>query len=206
MHIPRKILVVDDEPLVTRSCRRILSRAGYDVDTTARGREGVSRALSESFDLVVTDLKMPDLDGMELVGTLRRKRPDTAVVIITGYGTVRSAVEATRVGVSDYIEKPFTPERLLDAADRALEATQDEAEVRVEADLVKEVLISASRDQAFGASLLTEGSRVLSGYALSSEAQAAIVSGDIAWIEKECGELSAEERDWLERRLEAEIW
>ena len=201
-----KVLVVDDEPAVTKSSRRILTEAGYEVDTTESGREGMSRALVEEFDLVVADLKMPDLDGMELVRTLRSRRPGTAVIIITGYGTVRSAVEATRAGVSDYIEKPFTPQQMVDAVSQALEAAPEEHEGRIDADLVREVLRTAARDQAFGTSLLMEGSRVLSGYALSSEAKAAIVSGDIAWIEKQCGELSAEEREWLERRLEAEIW
>lgn len=206
MRADPRVLVVDDEPIVTKSCRRILSEVGYEVATTESGREGVSRALAEDFDLILTDLRMPDLDGMELVRTLRSKKPDTAIVIITGYGTVSSAVEATKAGVADYIEKPFTPEQVKDAASQALKAAPEKREVRVEAELVKEVLRLAARDHNFGASLLTKGSCVLSGYALTSEAKAAIVSGDIVWIEKKCGELSAEERTWLEGRLEAEIW
>ena len=204
----RRVLVVDDEPTVTKSCRRILSQAGYQVDTAQSGRDGMSRALSERFDLVVTDLKMPDLDGMALVGALRSQRPHTAVIIITGYGTVTSAVEATKAGVSDYIEKPFTPDQIRTAAEQALEPAPAEAEtpLRVDAGLVKDVLALAARDRAFATSLLAKGSSVLSGYALTPEAKAAIVSGDIAWIEKECGELSPQERRWLERRLEAEIW
>jgi hypothetical protein len=82
----------------------------------------------------------------------------------------------------------------------------DGGQVEIAADRVKEVLRLASRDPSFGRRLLTDGSRVLSGFALSAEAKAAILSGDIAWIEKRCGELSAEEREWLQRRLEAEIW
>ncbi len=206
MSSAHRVLIVDDEPLVTRSCKRILTEAGYKVDTSESGREGVDRALEGNFDLVVTDLKMPDFDGMELVRTLRNRRPGTAVVVITGYGTVRSAVEATKMGVAEYIEKPFTPEQITEAANRALPAEQEERTIRVEAGLVKEVLRRASRDQSFGRALLMEGSRVLSGYALSSQAKAAIASGDIAWIERECGELSVEERTWLRRRLEAEIW
>lgn len=202
----RKVLVVDDEPTVTKSCRRILAEEGYEVLTTESGRDGMNRAFAQEFDLVLTDLKMPDLDGMELVRALRHKRPQTAVVVITGYGTVRSAVEATKLGVSDYIEKPFVPAQIVEAADRALLSEESQPGVRVEAELVKEVLRLASTDDGFGARLLTEGSRVLSGFPLSSEAKAAIASGDIVWIEKECGELSAEERDWLERRLQAEIW
>ena len=72
--------------------------------------------------------------------------------------------------------------------------------------MVRRVLKAASQSERFGQQLLSEGSRVLSGFALSPEAKAAIVSGDIAWIEKTCGELSCEERDWLQRRLEAEAW
>lgn len=201
-----RVLIVDDEPLVTRSCKRILTEAGYEVDTSESGREGVDRALEGTFDLVVTDLKMPDFDGMELVRTLRNRRPGTAVVVITGYGTVRSAVEATKMGVAEYIEKPFTPEQITEAANRALQAEQEERTIRVEAGLVKEVLRRASQDQSFGKALLMQGSRVLSGYTLSSQAKGAIASGDIAWIERECGGLSVEERAWLRRRLEAEIW
>lgn len=201
-----RVLIVDDEPMVTRSCKRILTEAGYEVDTSESGREGVDRALEGNFDLVVTDLKMPDFDGMELVRTLRNRRPGTAVVVITGYGTVRSAVEATKMGVAEYIEKPFTPEEITEAANRALQAEQEERTIRVEAGLVKKVLRRASQDQSFGRALLMQGSRVLSGYALSSQAKAAIASGDIAWIERKCGELPVEERAWLRRRLEAEIW
>ena len=112
MRIPRKILVVDDESIVTMSCQRILGEAGYEVNIAEGGREGMKQALLWDFDLVMTDLKMPDLDGMDLVRTLRNERPAMAIIIITGYGTVPSAVEATRLGVSDYVEKPFTPDQL----------------------------------------------------------------------------------------------
>jgi len=206
MNIPPRILVVDDEPLVTTSCRRVLTDAGYDVDTTESGQEGMTLALGGRFDLVVTDLKMPDLDGMQLVRALRRERPATAIVVITGYGTVPSAVEAAKLGASDYIEKPFTPDQLVEATSKAITSPPEVRKTRIEAELVKEALRLASRDHRFGASLLEKGSCVLSGYPLSPEAKAAIASGDIAWIEKECGDLSAEERGWLARRLEVESW
>jgi len=202
----RRILVVDDEPVVNESCRRVLSARGYQVDTVESAREGLSRASAQDFDLVITDLRMPDLDGMELARSIRRERPNTAIVIITGYGSVPSAIEAVRLGVADYLEKPFTPKQLTDAVSKALTVEQDGAKVEVEAELVKEVLRRASNDAGFGRELVAQGGRVLCGLALSAEAKTAIVSGDIAWIEKQCGELSAEERAWLERRLEAEIW
>lgn len=201
-----KVLVVDDEPVVVQSCRRVLAEQGYDVESAGTCGEGMRLALASNFDLVMTDLKMPDRDGMDLVRTLRQGKPETAVVIITGYGTVPSAVEALKLGAADYIEKPFTPERLAQAADRAIGTAQRERPSEVEAEAVRRVLRMASREQLFGAELLARGSRVLSGFPLSGQAKAAIVSGDIAWIEKECGELSAEERDWLQRRLQAELW
>ena len=201
-----KILVVDDEPLVARSCRRILAGAGYEVDTAATGQDGLNRAVGEDFDLVVADLKLPDLDGMELVRTLRSKQPAIAVIIITGYGSVPSVVEATKLGVSEYIPKPFTPAQITEAVKTALGTAKEPDKPQIEAGLVKKVLRLASSNQKFGERLLYEGSRVLCGFPLSSEAKAAIVSGDIVWIEKECGELSIDERNWLEHRLEAEIW
>ena len=203
----RRVLVVDDEPVVNESCRRVLADEGFDVESTESGRDGLDRARTQHFDLVITDLRMPDLDGMELVRSIRRERPGTAVVVITGYGTVASAVQAIRLGVSDYLEKPFTPDQLTQAVSQALTTPEGhEPRVEIDAELVRQVLRRAARDARFGSRLLTEGSRVLSGLALSSEAKAAIVSGDITWIEKHCGGLSPEERDWLERRLQAEIW
>jgi DNA-binding NtrC family response regulator len=209
MEEARKVLVVDDEPVVNESCRRILRARGFDVATTESGRDGLTRAAAQHYDLVITDLKMPDLDGMELVRAIRRERPGTAVVVITGFGTVPSAVEAVRLGVSDYLEKPFTPSQLAEAVSKALgpapEARQAER-VEVEAALVKAVLRTAAADRAFADDLMTRPSRVLCGVALSPEAKAAIASGDVAWIEKHCGDLSDAERSWLTQRLEAEVW
>jgi len=200
-----RVLVVDDEAVVTKGCRRILGDAGYQVDTAATGQEGLSRAMAGNFDLVVTDLRLPDLNGMELVRALRNRRPEIAVLIITGYGSVPNAVEAVKLGVADYIEKPFTPEQITEAVKRAV-GVREEDTTRVEADLVREVLQRVARDPSLGERILRKGSRVLSGLALSDEAKAALVSGDIAWVEKECGELTGEERTWLQGRLEAEAW
>ena len=200
-----RVLVVDDEAVVTKGCRRILGDAGYQVDTAATGQEGLNRAMAGNFDLVVTDLRLSDLNGMDLVRALRNRRPEIAVLIITGYGSVPNAVEAVKLGVADYIEKPFTPEQITEAVKRAV-GVQEEDTTRVEADLVREVLQRIARDPSLGERILRKGSRVLSGLALSDEAKAALVSGDIAWVEKECGELTGEERTWLQGRLEAEAW
>ena len=203
--VASKVLVVDDEPVVTDSCQRILSREGLHVDIAQSGREGLDRALGAHFDVVVTDLRMPDLDGMDLVRRLAAERPGTALVVITGYGAIPSAVEAMKLGVVDYIEKPFTPKQFADAVKRALPGQAD-PDPEADSAPLREALKKAATDRRFGDRLLAEGSRVLTGFPLSRDAKAAIASGDIAWIEKRCGDLSDEERAWLQRRLEAETW
>lgn len=115
-----KILVVDDEDIVRTSCSRTLSPEGYDVRLARNGVEGLSMANEEQFDLVLTDLKMPDVDGIEVLRIIKEKWPKTVVIIVTGYQTVDSAVRAIKLGAYDYIEKPFTPDTLISAVAEAL--------------------------------------------------------------------------------------
>lgn len=115
------ILVIDDEEIVRVSCIRILQPEGYDVKVVKSGIEGLKVIEKENFDLVLTDLKMPDMDGIEVLKKAKEGWPDTEIVVITGYGTVSSAVQAMKFGAFDYLEKPFTPDQLLLVVSRALE-------------------------------------------------------------------------------------
>ena len=115
-----RVLVVDDDPDVRESCKRIFHERGYAVETASSGQEGLELARRGYFDCALFDLKMPDMDGMEIVRRARADRADMAVLIITGYGSVDTAAEATRLGVSDYVSKPFTPQEITDAVDRAM--------------------------------------------------------------------------------------
>jgi DNA-binding NtrC family response regulator len=119
-----KILVVDDEAIVRTSCSRTLSPEGYEVRLATNGAEGLKMASEERFDLVLTDLKMPDMDGIEVLRIIKEKWPETAVIIVTGYQTVDTAVKAIKLGAYDYIEKPFTPDALISAVTEALTSTQ----------------------------------------------------------------------------------
>ena len=121
MVAPKRILVVDDEVTIRESCRRIFSEQGYDVQTAASAKEGLEHTRRGYFDCALIDLKLPDTDGMEIVRLARENRGNMAVLIITGYGAVETAAEATRLGVSDYICKPFTPEQIVQAVGRAIE-------------------------------------------------------------------------------------
>jgi len=115
-----RILVVDDDPTVRESCERIFGDCGYDVETAASGEEGLERARHGYFDCALLDLKMPDVDGMDIVRKARAGRSNMRVLIITGYGSVDTAAEAARLGVSDYLCKPFTPDEITQAVNRAL--------------------------------------------------------------------------------------
>jgi DNA-binding NtrC family response regulator len=102
------------------TCQKILQEEGHVVEYTLSGLEGVRRAIDGNYDLVLLDLKMPDLSGMEALERIREERPDVAVVIITGYATIQTSIEAVRKGAFDYIPKPFTPEELSSVVSRAV--------------------------------------------------------------------------------------
>lgn len=116
-----RVLVVDDDTVVCKNCTRILNSAGYDTYSLQSSRIALERLKGEQFDLAVIDLKMPGYSGIELLKAVKEIRPETAVIIITGYSTIDTAVEAVKNGASDYIAKPFTPDELILRAGKALE-------------------------------------------------------------------------------------
>ncbi len=118
------ILVIDDEQIVHESVGRILQDEGYDVDGAYRVDEALEKLAKRSYELVLTDLMMPDRSGMEVVEAVARDHPDTGLVMFTGYATVDSAVQSMKLGALDYLPKPFTPDELIEVLDRALKKTR----------------------------------------------------------------------------------
>ncbi len=116
-----RILVVDDEMIVCESCERILIEEGHTVDIALSGKEALTKMKEHPYDIVITDLKMPGIDGMEVLKTVRKDYPDTLVIMITGFSTVETAVEAMKLGAFDYIPKPFTPDEVTVVVGKALE-------------------------------------------------------------------------------------
>jgi NADH-quinone oxidoreductase subunit E/NADP-reducing hydrogenase subunit HndA len=116
-----KILVVDDEPVIIRSCEAVLRAEGYNVEGTLSGKEAILRMEQAPYQLVITDLKMPEVDGITLIKWIKQNRPDTGIVIITGYPSQDTIKEALDVGIIDYVPKPFTPAVLTDVTQRAVE-------------------------------------------------------------------------------------
>ena len=115
-----RILVVDDEQAVRDLLSKTLTMADYDVDSADDGPSAIEKMRAVEYDLLITDLKMPGMDGLSVIREARKLAPDLRVIIITGYSTEASAIEAINLGVSGYLTKPFRLPRILAAAARAL--------------------------------------------------------------------------------------
>jgi len=121
----KKILVIDDEDIIRISCERTLSSHDYEVKSATSGKEGLELLEEEPFSLILLDIKMPDMDGVEVLKKIKERWPETKVIMITGYSTVESAVKTLKLGAFNYLEKPFTPDVLLEAVKEALETNPD---------------------------------------------------------------------------------
>ncbi len=126
----RRILLVDDEPDIVDVCRRILEAEGYQVKTAPSGNAALEQAKQQPFDLLVTDIKMPGMDGLELVRAVKEIAPYSPCVIMTGFSTMDTALKALKLGVDDYVIKPFAPEELTIAINKALEKTNLHQQVK----------------------------------------------------------------------------
>jgi CheY-like chemotaxis protein len=134
-----RVLAVDDEPVVLDSLRKVLVLEGFDVDTVESGPEALGLVQRHDYDFVFTDLKMPGMDGVEVVKGVKHLRPDVDVAVITGYATIESAVETMQHGAADYVQKPFTADELASFARRLLLKRQ----ARLEAQRLPRVRIVA---------------------------------------------------------------
>ncbi len=112
--------MVDDEEVVCQACRRIFSRQGFQVETNTDARQGLVKATENDFAIILLDIKMPNMDGIQFLERLREKKPDVPVLIITGYPSIPNAAAAMRLGACDYVTKPFTSEEVTWAMQRVL--------------------------------------------------------------------------------------
>ena len=119
-----RILVIDDESAIRDSLRMTLEYEGYEFIGAATGQEGLTLAEREAPDLVLLDVKMPGMDGIEVLERLRNMNESLPVVVVSGHGTISTAVEATKKGAFDFIEKPFASERVLVSLRNALDSRQ----------------------------------------------------------------------------------
>jgi CheY-like chemotaxis protein/glycine cleavage system H lipoate-binding protein len=156
-----RLLCVDDEEVILDSFRKILVLDGYCVDTVQTGQEALGLIQTHHYDFVFTDLRMPAMDGMEVVKSVKHMRPDIDVVIITGFATVETAVECMKFGAMDYVQKPFTAGELLAFVKKLLIKRQE----RIRNQLKPQVHITQVEDD----DRLTTGEFSIPGGVLISE-------------------------------------
>lgn len=113
MLFKRKVLIVDDESLIVELCQRFLSGAGFEVKTVFRGDDAIALCQKEAFDLILSDVRMPGISGLELIKMIKQIQPQMVIVIMTGHGTIQTAIEAMKQGALGFLLKPFTEEELL---------------------------------------------------------------------------------------------
>jgi DNA-binding response OmpR family regulator len=126
MGISGRILVIDDEPALRQSFTRILQKVGHDVTTAASGNEGLSLLVEHPFDLVYLDIRMPDMNGLEILKVIHEKLPELPVILFTAQPDLSSALEALRHGAKDYLLKPLKPQALIERTELLLADQQKE--------------------------------------------------------------------------------
>jgi len=216
--MPPNILVMEDDLNVAKGLEMILNEAGYEVNLAGTGALAMKAFNEKRYDLLVADLRLPDIDGMEVIKQVKSHKPDTEVVVITGYGTTATAVEAMKIGVHDFLPKPFTDDQIKSAINEALitqaskaedntvKRAETEEEKLIQKREVSQVLNRTAEDAEFWRDLMENGSIALEDYTLSMEAKAAIVSGDLKWINENVGELTQKQLMFIYKRLEREAW
>jgi DNA-binding NtrC family response regulator len=113
------VLLLDDEPIVCKRLKPSLEKAGYDVEIFTKSREAVHRLTEKEFDIVITDLKMDGMDGMAFLTEVKKRHPDTEVIVITGFATMETARESYQKGVFDFVAKPFKLGEILEVVKKA---------------------------------------------------------------------------------------
>ena len=121
-----RIMVIDDEPIVIKRLKPALEKSGYEVEVFLTGKEAIERIDKAAFDIVVTDVRMDEVDGIDVLNYVHSKTPKTKVIIITGYATIEMAREALVKGAFDFIAKPFKPGDLREVIERAIDAIKKE--------------------------------------------------------------------------------
>jgi len=194
----KKALVIDDEQIVLESVSALLTDEGFEVDVSLDGRQGLDWAIERNYDVVLTDIRMPDIGGMKVLRDVKRINPMLPVIMITGYASIESAVQAMKLGAAEYIEKPFEPEQLLDAVSRALGISKEaEEQGLIHREEVAKVLDRAESDDDFFMKLLEHSVDALDEYDLTKAEKLAIVTGDVLWIEEQLGRLTRAQRRML---------
>lgn len=116
---PLKVLAIDDETVICAACELVLSERGHAVAARNDGKSGLEAIREDTYDLVLLDMKLPDMDGMEILKAAQEERPGLCIIVMTGYSSISNAVEAIKQGADNYLAKPFTDDELIGAVEKA---------------------------------------------------------------------------------------
>jgi len=203
------ILVLEDDQAISAALDMILTEAGYDVDVAETGEAALELFEQKQFDLIIADLKLPGINGMEVIKQVKEKKPEMEVIVITGVGTQPIAEEALELGAHDFLPKPFTDDQIKTAINEALKQ-HDAAPFRLFSLIQKRevlgVLSRAADDKKFWNDLMALGSEALDKAQLIGDAKAAIASGDLKWINENVGELNQKQLRFIFKRLERQAY
>ena len=203
------ILVMEDDPTISAALDMILTEAGYDIDVAETGEAALELFEQKQFDLIIADLKLPGINGMEVIRQVKEKKPEIEVIVITGVGTQPIAEEALELGAHDFLPKPFTDDQIKTAINEALKQ-HDAGPFRLFSLIQKRevlgVLSRAADDKKFWNDLMALGSEALDKAQLIGDAKAAIASGDLKWINENVGELNQKQLRFIFKRLERQAY
>lgn len=203
-----RVLIMEDDKNIAKGLAMVLSDENYSVKVVNDGQSAIDAFKEEDFDLLIADIRLPDMNGMDVIKQVRKHTPNTKIIVITGYVSTSLAVDAMHTGVTDFLPKPFSENQILKSVHETLKAhAKGEGDALVHSisatdNLIqkKEVLHVLNRtneDQLFCHDLSKKGVEALAEYALSDEAKEAIVRGDLDWINTHIGELTQKQLQYV---------
>jgi len=116
---PLSILVIDDEDVICEACELVLSEKGHAVTARNDGKAGLSAIRQGTYDILLLDMKLPDIDGMDILKTVQKEKPGLCIIVMTGYSSISNAVQAIKQGADEYLAKPFTEDELIQAIEKS---------------------------------------------------------------------------------------
>lgn len=114
-----RVLVIDDETVICDACDLVLSEKGHTVTARENGKSGLEAIREGTYDILLLDMKLPDIDGMDILKVVQEEKPELCTIVMTGYSSISNAVQAMREGADNYLAKPFTEDELLQAIDES---------------------------------------------------------------------------------------
>ena len=120
----KRVLIIDDEDVICKACEMVLNEQEFICDHCLSGEEGIQRVMEQDYDLLLLDMKLKEMDGMDILKRVKKEKPGLYVIVITGYSTISNTVKAMKLGANDYLSKPFADHELIDAVNALLDSEQ----------------------------------------------------------------------------------